>query len=271
MLEHYSNQASGLLGLGSQQGPRLIAMVSHGDERAELPLLWQLCLSLVNFGYSVTVLDATTPESEDNPGLAQLLGNTLWRDEGARDIPAWTVLPSTTGIRSLCNAQGASVRSLHQLRHLFPIEGVVVLYCSADSMASLLHDWPIEPLLAVSPVQASLLTGYTALKRLLITGKLKPTIINMLQDSDMDLHQPLTSGSATAGLSECAKRFLGYEFKTLDIREQHGESQPRGEVQGLALRLLESAVTLGAPAAAGRTAVHRPVPLRRFDQFAGGH
>ena len=62
MLNHFTNQASGLIGLGCQPSPRLIAMVGHGDEQAELPLLWQLCLSLVNFGYSVTVLDATSPE-----------------------------------------------------------------------------------------------------------------------------------------------------------------------------------------------------------------
>lgn len=271
MLEHYSNQASGLLGLGSQPGPRLVAMVSHGDERAELPLLWQLCLSLVNFGYSVTVLDATTPESDNNPGLEQLVGNTLWRDEDARSTPAWTVLPSAYGIRTLCSqAQQANARNLHHLRHLFPAEGVVLIYCSADSMATLLHDWPVEPLLAVSPSQASLLTGYTALKRLLITGKLRPTIIHMLQDSDT--HSSMAPASATAGLSECARRFLGYEFKTLDIREQQGDAQPGTAVQGLALRLLESAATLGAQPVAGRGAIARPPPhTRRFDQFAGGH
>ena len=57
MLEHHANQAAGLLGLGSRNGPRMLAVVNHGDEQAELPLLWQLCLALVNLGYAVTVLD----------------------------------------------------------------------------------------------------------------------------------------------------------------------------------------------------------------------
>lgn len=267
MLEHYANQASGLLGLGCQSGPRLIAMVSHGDDRAELPLLWQLCLSLVNFGYSITVLDATTPESEANPGLEQLLGNAHWRDDGARDTPAWAVIPSALGIQTLCNA-AAGPDSLYHLHPLLPPEGVVVLYCKVEWMMPLVSDWHMEPLLAVSPLQTSLLTSYMALKRMLITGKLRPTIINMLQDSDLQVSpQPL---SASAGLGACAKRFLGYECKTLNIREQRGESQPCAEVQSLALRLLENSVTLGthqAPPGAGR----RLPDLRRFDQFAEGH
>ncbi len=267
MLEHYANQASGLLGLGCQSGPRLIAMVSHGDEQAELPLLWQLCLSLVNFGYSITVLDATTAESEANPGLEQLLGNAHWRDEGVRDTPAWAVIPSARGVQALCRA-GAGPNSLHQLRPLLPPEGVVVLYCKVDWMMPLVSDWHMEPLLAVSPLQTSLLTSYMALKRMLITGKLRPTIINMLQDSD--LRSPSSALSASTGLGACAKRFLGYECKTLNISEQRDQSQPSAAVQSLALRLLENSVTLGAqhaPDTAGRGSPH----VRHFDQFAEGH
>ncbi len=94
MLDRHANQAEGLLGLVSQRGPRMLAVVHHGDEQAELPLLWQLCLSLVSFGYAVTVLDATKPESDANPGLAELLDSAHWNDNASRDAPAWTVLPA---------------------------------------------------------------------------------------------------------------------------------------------------------------------------------
>ncbi len=268
MLDHYANQASGLLGLGCHSGPRLIAMVSHGDEQAELPLLWQLCLSLVNFGYSITVLDATTPESESNPGLEQLLGNAHWRGDGVRDMPAWTVIPSAKGIQTLSASHGGDSSSLHQLRHLLPPEGVVVLYSKVEWMTPLISDWSIEPLLVVSPLQTSLLTSYMALKRMLITGKLKPTIINMLQDSD--LHSPPSSLSASTGLSACAKRFLGCECKTLNIREQRGEPQPCAEVQSLALRLLENAMPLGKKTASDGAGLRLP-QVRDFDQFAESH
>lgn len=220
----------------------MVAVVSHGDEQAELPLLWQLCQALVNFGYSVTVLDATCAESESNPGLAQLLDNSLWPDEGARDAPAWAVLPSTLGIQTLCASQETGSPNLRRLGHLFPAEGIVVLYCQADSMVALIGECNIEPLLAVSASRASLLTSYIALKRLLITGKLRPTIINMILDTDPA--STLPAQSASIGLSECARRFLECEVKTLTITEQTGDTPHDGDIQRLALRLLESAVAL---------------------------
>lgn len=267
MLNHFTNQASGLIGLGCQPSPRLIAMVGHGDERAELPLLWQLCLSLVNFGYSVTVLDATTPESEANPGLEQLLENSLWADEAQREAPAWTVLPSAKGVQTLVAAKPSQGRILHHLGQLLPAESIVVLYCSAERMTALIGDQQTEPLIAASPTKTSLLTGYIALKRLLITGGLKPTIVNMLQESNLlASHQ---RPNDLSGLSECAKKFLGYRLKTVDIAEPQVNVAPCDAIQRLALRLLESAIPLGVtqPTAA----LLRTPSLGNTAQFAGSH
>ena len=69
MLEMCVNQGAGLRGIAKQAVPRVIAMASHGDQEGELPLLWSLCSTLVDFGYPVAVLDATTFESANNPGL----------------------------------------------------------------------------------------------------------------------------------------------------------------------------------------------------------
>lgn len=268
MLEHHVNQASGLLGLGCHPEPRMIAMVSHGDEQAELPLLWQLCLALVNFGYSVTVLDATTCESDTNPGLDQLLDDGHWHDEGIRDASAWTVLPAGKGVQNLCGVHSSKLQNLRQLGHLFPAGGIVILYCKVEWMIALVGDCSIEPLLAVSPLRTSLLTSYLALKRLLITGKLKPTIVNMIQDQNSaSLAAPQ---SVAAGLSECAKKFLGHDVKALEIREQHGDAPLYGDIQHLALRLLESAVALSAnylPMETGGRATH----FGHFDHLAGRH
>lgn len=244
MLDCFANQASGLIGLGCQPSPRLVAMVSHGDERAELPLLWQLCLSLVNFGYSVTVLDGTTAESDTNPGMEQLLENLLWEDDSLRDRTAWTVLPSAKGIQTLLNAPHPLERSLHHFGVMLPAESIVVLYCKADCMEALIGDRHTAALLAVSQTKASLLTGYIALKRLLIKGKLRPTIVNMLREPS--LPGPTHYLTASEGLSECAKKFLGQELKTLTIAERQADVAPCDAVQRLALRLLESAVPLDA-------------------------
>lgn len=268
MLEHYANQASGLLGMGIQDGPRLLAVVSHGDEQAELPLLWQLCLALVNFGYTVTVLDATIHESETNPGLAQLLDSAHWRDTTTRDTPAWTVLPAGQGIQRLCSAESPHIHSVQQLGHLFPNDSVVVLYCRVEWMIPLIAESSIEPLLAVSQIKTSLMTSYLALKRLLITGKLRPTIINMVPDRVAD---PTPTGlPISASLGECARRFLGHEVKSVEITERLGDDGQCSNVQRLALRLMENALTLGRDSKT-RAVGARVRPFENVDHFAGSH
>lgn len=268
MHDQFANQASGLIGLGCQPGPRLVAMVSHGDEQAELPLLWQLCLSLVNFGYTVTVLDATTTESDTNPGLEQLLENALWDGSSRCDTPAWAVLPCANGIQTLLEGPGTNAQNLRQLGELLPTEGIVVLYCKAEWMVALIGGWYAEPLLAVSPIKTSLLTSYIALKRLLITGTLRPTIVNMLQERPIfgSAQRP----SVSAGLSACAKRFLGHELKTLEIAAQQAEVGACEEVQRLALRLLESAVLLGSSSVPAGV-MRKDISRGNFAQFAGRH
>lgn len=258
MLDHFSSQASGLWGMTNRQGPRVLAVVNHGDDQAELPLLWQLCQALVNFGYAVTVLDGTTQESRENPGLAQLLDNRSWHDEPVRDALAWTVLPCGLGLPDLCAQTKVGTPRLQRLASLLHTNGVVIVYCKAEWMADLLGHSPIEPLLAVSPLRTSLMTGYVALKRLLISGSLKPTIANMVEDADPD---GLTTASAVSlGLSECAKRFLGQDVKTLDIAIQSSDAPPSGAMQRLALRLLEGAMDLrAAPAPTPLVGRSRPM------------
>lgn len=268
MLEHHANQAAGLLGLGSQSGPRMLAVVSHGDEQAELPLLWQLCLALVGFGYAVTVLDATTQESDSNPGLAELLDNANWHENSTNDTPSWTVLPAGKGVESLCARPSHKAHGLQQLGQLFPKEGVVVLYCKVGWLTPLIAGTCVEPILAVSPTRTSLITSYLSLKRLLIIGKLRPTIINMIQNPSSA--SPALEQQTFASLSDCAKRFLGQDVKALNIVEQLNDEIQNEDVQRLALRLMENALPLkrvGTPPVVNATMPY----FGQVDYFAGSH
>jgi hypothetical protein len=269
MLDYLANQASGLIGLGAQPGPRLMAVASHGDEQAELPLLWQLCLALVNFGYTVTALDATSHETDSNPGLAQLLKDTRWGGDEDRQPGTWAVLPAAEGVQSLQTASPIQPKHIPgQLGRLFPQGSIVILYCKAEWMIPLVGDCAIEPLLPISSSRRSLMSGYMALKRMLITGKLQPTIINMILESESP-PSPSTSCVATS-LGVCAKRFLGYDAKVITIVEQHSEVLPYGETQRLALQLLENSLPLGAQTfaeSAGVLGAH----LRPAHPLAGSH
>jgi hypothetical protein len=236
------NQATGLRGLGSGGGSQLIAVVSHGDEKAELPLLWQLCGALVDLGYPVTVLDATKQETDENPGLSQLLDYRFGHGTSDSDALDWNVVPSAIGIHDLCLMQSHRHQSLQRLGPLFQANSVVILYANADWLVHLLGDSPSQPLLAVSSGKNALLTSYLALKRLLINGRLTPTILNMMQHGKRGGAQD--SPSAAAHLSECARNFLGYHVKAMQIDPSAPEADLKVHIRHLATRLLETASAL---------------------------
>jgi hypothetical protein len=242
MLDRPTNQAAGLLDLASPQGTRLMAMVSHGDDQSELPLLWRVCSSLVDFGYAVTVLDATTRESDSNPGLEQLLEYAYWRAAEHLDDPQWTVIPAATGLQTLAGMPEHKEQSLQHLGRLFQHEGAILVYGKADWLVPLLSDSGLKPLLAVAPMKTSLLTSYQALKVLLLKGRLEPTIVNVTQERDSVLMAK--TGTVVASLSDCARNFLGYEVNALNIATPFDDDRPCVEIQHLALRMIESALPL---------------------------
>ena len=268
MHESPLNQAAGLQGLIQPSGPRIMAMVSHGDESAELPLLWRLCWTLSDLGYSVTVLDATTFESESNPGLDQLFENSFFQSEARIEAPAWTVVPSGKAIQNMCTPPSNQAQNLRRLGQLFASDSVVILYSRAEWLVPMIGHCGVTPLLAVSPVKASLLTSYRALKRLLINGQLEPTIVNMVPSS-YDTPTGWTNSSAGAtSLVECARNFLNYDVKTINLpaTEEHASSA----MQRLALRLMEGAASLGADSATmGHLLANKH--LTGMDRFAGSH
>ena len=270
MREFPANQAAGLQGLIQASGPRMMAMVSHGDEKAELPLLWRLCWSLADLGYAVTVLDATTFESDNNPGLDQLLENAYWHSGAHLDAPAWTVIPSGKAIQKLCTPPLRQSLNLRRLGNLFAHDGVVILYSRAEWLVPMVGESGVAPLLAVSPEKTSLLTSYRAMKRLLINGKLEPTIVNLVPQSADDGAAMKQDHTTTASLAACAKNFLEYEVKAINLPASGGEENSTAAVQRLALRLMESAVALCPDSATMEQRVASN-HLLNMDRFAGSH
>ncbi|MCF8208388.1 MAG: hypothetical protein K9K38_03140 [Rhodoferax sp.] len=252
MLDSTLSQADGLLALSTSRAARLLAMVSHGDEQAELPLLWRLCSVLTDFGYPVTVLDATVCEDASNPGLEQSLSNACWVATDKVDAPHWSVLPAGIGVQQLCLGPADRLDKLRRLGHLFPADGVVILYCNAEWMVSLLADTDTEPLLVVSATKTSVMSSYLALKRLLKRGNIEPTIVNLVSEW----------GAGALSLGECARNFLGYDVKPIKIVARSDDTPAGDDLQRLALRLLESAVPLSSRASLSLGLGSRPALLR---------
>ncbi len=242
MPDRTDHQASGLASLLRQHGARLAAMVSHGDDASELPLLWRLCLTWVELGYPVTVLDAGTRESAENPGLDQLLdfpGTALAQHQ---DATVWNVIPSAIGLQTLLDSPTKHQPLEQRLGGLFADDGIVVVYGSAGMLTLLLAGQTLQPVLVVSSARASLLTSYQALKRLLRAPGLTPLVVDQLS-----LNRPSnTAGRSSAAetLAECARNFLSLDLPIVHLPIPQDDGISTTQYQGLALRVLENALPL---------------------------
>jgi hypothetical protein len=242
MLEMCVNQGAGLRGIATQAAPRVIAMASHGDQQGELPLLWSLCSTLVDFGYPVAVLDATTVESVDNPGLAQLMDDAYWPGDLSSEALSWSVIPAALGLQRLGVRKPGHGLPLDPLSGLFQSFGVIVIYARADVLTLVLPDSGIEPLLTVSPAKMSPVTAYQALKQMLLNAKLRPTIASIVHETFSKTST--ASNSPVENLQKCAMTFLGYRLDSLVVRAVQPQDRPSDDMHRLALRLLENAMPL---------------------------
>ncbi len=256
MLDYPANQAAGLQGLAPPAGPYLLAMVSHGDEQAELPLLWRLCTALSESDYAVTVLDGNQRESRTEPGLYQHLDYSFRHSDDGLLSMGWSVVPSALGLQSLCATPGPKGPHLRQLGQIFQHSGVVILYSKAEWLAPLLADSGITPLMAVSSTKNSLVTSYLALKRLLLNARLAPTILNMIDGRHSSAEASPTT--VASNLSDCARNFLDYDVKALNIDLSADESRLGLAMRRLAAHLLETAIPLSTASSPGNYRVRAP-------------
>ncbi len=240
MLDTDSHQAAGLAAMAAEQAPRIVALASHGDRRSELPLLWQLCAAWTALGYPVVVLDAHVRESEAQPGLQQLLMDSDELSHLGQGPEDWPIVPAALGLTALGTPQAspppaASAERARQLAELFHDYELILLYAPAHELARSLQGSSLSPLLPVSASDAALLTAYHALKQLLNMGKLRPTIVAVMDDSNLATR--VSGHSISRNLQDCARDFLACEVPALTVCPDQAE-----ETQRLALRTLEHAL-----------------------------
>jgi hypothetical protein len=238
MLEPCVNQAAGLQSMSLQWVPRLIAVASHGQQQAELPLLWGLCTRWSAMGMSVVVLDGHSAETPQNPGLLQCLANPLVRASEDDDLASWSVMPSAEGFAKL--STGGLFAS--PLGELFKNYAVVLVYAPADCLSRLLKGGSVAPLLVVPPTMSSAVTAYQALKQLLMNGQLHPTVANIVLEATMMMPKPVSTPAQK--VMDCAIHHLGYEVKALTITASANSHRQQDDLEKLAMQLLENAVPL---------------------------
>jgi len=261
MLDTWLTQGDGLHAIAARMAPRVITVACLGDPHSELPLLWNLCNTLAQQTESfVTVLDGTTSEQADNPGLLQMMHGAPRSQDTRGQRAQWIVVPSALGLRELYATAPDPGHALTQLGKVALEQELVVLYAPAAFLEQVLANTGIEPLLAVSCARQSRLSAYQAMKRLLLNGGLHPTIATMV-------HEPLQSAiqagrALSQQLQDCAMHFLGYRLEAATLMAQPGDGADTRDLSRLAERLLERAHPLhpyvharpGATGMAGRLA-----------------
>jgi hypothetical protein len=238
MLEHCIDQAAGLQGLALQHVPRLVAVASHGHQQGELPLLWGLCASWVEMGFTVLVLDGHTQETPQNPGLFQLLSKPLGYVIDDEASTSWTVIPAANGLNTLACAGLLS----SPITELFKNYGMVLLYANAGSISRLLKGYGLAPVLIVPPALTSAVSAYQALKQLILDGHLHPTVANIVPEQTAMMPMPTTLPAKH--VMECASIFLGYSTKPLTITASAKVGRSQDDINHLAVQMLENALPL---------------------------
>jgi hypothetical protein len=265
MPDFWSNQGTGLHHVGMKSAARMIAITGHGDHQCELPLLWSLCSALVDLGYCVTVLDATMEEHNDEPGLEQMLDDAYWERDAPSSHASWSIIPATKGIRLICQRATHKTPALTALNGLFDNGEVVVIFATADILGKLLRDTGVEPLIAVSDKRMSLMTGYRALKTMLLDGNIRPIIATVANESNLTPGIP----SPTAGrhLLDCADNFLGCSLSTPLSVAISAQERYSPDMNRLILRMLATAKELDQPIHTAPWSQRAPV----HEQISGSH
>lgn len=266
MLDLSLHQGSSLHWHTPEAALRLSAVVSQGAQGGALELLWQVCSQLQRLGYPVIVLDGTAEESAQAPGLQHLLASAP-RGDGSfarinTDASSLAVLPAFQGLYTLAYHAPNAAQPLQTLQPLFRQYALVVVYASVATLSTpLLQGTATAPLLLMQPGKPGVVASYKQLKQLAVHTGLNGTVA-CIADSDAPARrQQIDSQLHT--LRQCAARHLGQHIGTTSVYPGSV-----ADIQGLALRLLENAGTLGAPAYSVPAYAAPPAPRSALQSHA---
>jgi hypothetical protein len=236
MLEPIAGQGASLRQVMPQAPVRLITMVSQGDQANEQRLLWQLCQALQGYGYPPVVLDGTTLESRDQPGLVDLVQDAPWARLGATDAADWAVMPAAAGLRALARERGGA-SPVARLGQIFRGCGVLIVYARSELLIPVLADSGAQPVLAVTPGSQAVVRGYQTFKQFQMHARLVPTLVSLITTPLRNADQLARSAART--LQKCAMAYLGCQTDVITVRSLPDSARRHDDVHRLALRLLE--------------------------------
>ncbi|MGP1629205.1 MAG: hypothetical protein ACTS5V_04640 [Giesbergeria sp.] len=231
------HQGSSLYGRAQQDALRLISVASIPGGRS-LEMLWAICMHLQGLGYPTVVLDGSTSETNESPGLVDLIEHNFRIDApmgvSTQSEQSLAVLPAARGLAAL-DPRGERIGAapLHRLEPLLRRYAVVVLYAPMPVLAaSLMAGSAASPLLLLEDGEGGVMRAYKDIKWLALETGLAATVVSLArgQTQRAGAHRQLRA------LRACAAKHLGQPPRTLAM-----DPDRPADLQRLALELLENA------------------------------
>lgn len=249
--ELQAGQAAGLAHAAMLAPAQLIALASHGDPSVELPLLWALCSAYVRSGHQVAVVDGSALETPGNPGLAQICEGTFRpiADVGLND---WLVLPAQTGLAA-AYVRGVPPDALPDLIcSALPNRSMVILYASAQSLASIFPGGQLTALVTLSPRHTSRVSAYETIKLLWDLAMIRTTVISVEVGANQDAEN--FDEGVCKNLRDCVMNFLGYRPDAFGLAiAVRNEFEWTRKMDKIAVFLLERSIRLPLRASGAAT------------------
>lgn len=244
MLESGLDQGAGLRRLMPPPVLRFMPVIQHSRGEFSLQLLWQLCEAYVDGGETVAVLDTSAAETEQEPGLLQMLESTMPERELLVEN-ACAIVPARLGWQRLLAAQRFDAAAAETLSQYFGAYSILIVYGSAERIGPAFAHSGVRPLVPVAPSAEDMLSSYQAIKHLLQDCLLLPTAAVMI--TERTARAVHTAVRLKEQLQRCVNQHIGCELDSVTIQSYASDDQVHADMQRLSLRLLEHALSLGNP------------------------
>ena len=236
MLDSGWHQGSSLLGQSSGQ-LRVLSVIPSGEVE-DLHALWQACAALQAQGYPVMILDGLESETDQAPGLEDVLQGCSSTALAAHLTQPHAIasLPAARGLQELADwAQASGQPPLGQLYRHFRNHALLVVLAPAPLLGAVCKGVQQAPWLLVPTKRHSVVACYRALKQVFMDTGVMPQLL-ALRPAHTGLDPLLKS------IAQCAHHHLLVEPLAQQIDPEH----PR-QLQRWALQCLEQGQVITAP------------------------
>jgi hypothetical protein len=233
------HQAAGLRTVCTPAAVKLMPVSLNRDAAAACDMVWVLSAGLSMLGHGVVVLDATTREHGDRPGLSQHLRGERLDPSSIDDGPY--ILAAQAGIDELLATAPAmrAPAALERLAGSFAAGTVVLLLAHKEWLSVLFEGSGARPLIPFHVEPTGVIDAYSAVKVLTQAGNMQPILVPIGGEGPEELERRVVDV-----LLETARKHLGQVPDCWALPDSRHDESPDA-LSPWVLKIVQSALSLG--------------------------